>query len=144
MSIRLVPDNYLQEEDDRIEKVACEDGPATKKPKSHASSVTWVKRDITEEHKQNLNFDECMVSYYGRHSRKQFIREKPIRLGYKMWCLNTPSGYLVNFDVYQGRNPTGNEDKEKNFGKAAAPLFQMLNKIRQSIYRRFATDGALF
>ncbi|KAF2890182.1 hypothetical protein ILUMI_15991 [Ignelater luminosus] len=39
-----------------------------------------------------------------------------------MCCLNTPSGYLVNFDVYQGRNPTGNEDKEKNFDKAAAPL----------------------
>ncbi|KAF2882924.1 hypothetical protein ILUMI_23247 [Ignelater luminosus] len=150
---RLVPDNYLQEEDDKIEEVACEERPPTKNPKSNASSVTWVKRDITEEHsifpeldytnfrdktlteifalfknfsdpkitveelriffailymsgyntvpskrsywenasdvpEQNLNFDECIVAYYGRHSCKQFIRGKPIRFGYKIWCLS--------------------------------------------------------
>ncbi|KAF2889695.1 hypothetical protein ILUMI_16478 [Ignelater luminosus] len=46
----LVPDNYLQEEDDKIEEVTSKEGPPTKNPKSNASSVTWVKRDITKEH----------------------------------------------------------------------------------------------
>ncbi|KAB0803734.1 hypothetical protein PPYR_00704 [Photinus pyralis] len=54
---------------------------------------------------ENLNYDECMIKYYGRHGCKQFIRGKPIRFGYKMWCFNTASGYLINFDIYQGNNP---------------------------------------
>lgn len=42
---------------------------------------------------QNLSFDESMIAYFGRHSCKQFIKGKPLRFGYKVWCLNTPSGY---------------------------------------------------
>jgi DNA excision repair protein ERCC-6 len=37
-----------------------------------------------------LNFDKSVVDNYGRHSCKQFTRGKPIRFGYKMWCLNIP------------------------------------------------------
>jgi len=47
-----------------------------------------------------LSIDESMVPYYGRHSTKQFIRGKPIRFGYKLWCLNTRLGYLIQFDPY--------------------------------------------
>jgi len=54
---------------------------------------------------QELNYDESMIKYFGRHSCKQFIRGKPIRFGFKAWCINTASGYLTNFDFYQGNNP---------------------------------------
>ena len=27
---------------------------------------------------------------------------KPIRSGYKVWCLNLQGGYLYNFEEYQG------------------------------------------
>ena len=49
-----------------------------------------------------MNVDESMAPYYGRHGAKQFIRGKPIRYGYKIWCLNTPDGYLVQCEPYQG------------------------------------------
>lgn len=49
---------------------------------------------------ENLDFDESMVKYYGRHGCKQFIRGKPIRFGYKVWALNSSEGYLIAFDVY--------------------------------------------
>lgn len=45
-----------------------------------------------------------MIGYYWRHSCKQFIRGKPLSFGYKVWCLNTPLGYNIGFDVYQGKN----------------------------------------
>ena len=32
----------------------------------------------------------------------QSIRLKPIRFGYKFWCANHPTGYLFDFDVYEG------------------------------------------
>lgn len=67
---------------------------------------------------QNLTHDESMVRYFGRHNCKQFIRGKPIRFGYKIWSLNTTEGYLVNFDVYQGKSPKSNGDYDLLFGKA--------------------------
>jgi hypothetical protein len=43
--------------------------------------------------------------------------------------LSTDYGYLVDFYVYQGKNPLGNSKYEEYFGKAAAPLVQMLDRI---------------
>ena len=51
-----------------------------------------------------------MIEYLGRHGCKQCIRGKPIRFGYKVWCLNTSDGYLVSFDLYQGRTYEENEE----------------------------------
>lgn len=62
-----------------------------------------------------LYFDESMIAYFGPHGCKEFIRGKPIPFGYKMWCLNTPTGYLVNFDLYQGENPKGNQENEQKW-----------------------------
>jgi DNA excision repair protein ERCC-6 len=85
-----------------------------------------VENFVPEEH---LAYDESMVKYFGRHSCKQFIRGKPIRFGYKIWCLNSKDGYLVNFDLYQGKNLKSNSDYEKLFGKAASPLLVLLDEI---------------
>ncbi|MGH0127209.1 UNVERIFIED_CONTAM: hypothetical protein FKN15_074544 [Acipenser sinensis] len=49
---------------------------------------------------QDLDVDDAVFAYYGRHSGKQFMRGKPIQWGYKVWCLNTCLGYLVRFDTY--------------------------------------------
>lgn len=49
------------------------------------------------------SLDEAMEPYYGHHHMKQFIRGKPIRFGYKFWCLNRPDGYCVRFKIYEGR-----------------------------------------
>lgn len=86
----------------------------------------FIENWVAEEH---LDFDESLIKYFGRHSCKQFIRGKPIRFGYKMWCLNTSSGYLVNFDMYQGQNPRGNKSYEREFGKCAAPLINMVDEL---------------
>lgn len=78
---------------------------------------------------EDMNYDESMVKYYGRHSCKQFIRGKPIRFGFKMWCLNNKDGFLINFDLYQGKNPRSAENDESLYGKATAPLLMMLREF---------------
>ena len=60
---------------------------------------------------QNTSHDEAMVEYFGKHSCKQAIRNKPIRFGYKLWCQNTSSGHLIPFDPYQGKTYKGNIGK---------------------------------
>jgi hypothetical protein len=51
---------------------------------------------------QPLTVDECMVGFKGRHEAKQYIKSKPTRWGYKVWCLAN-DGYLLAFQVYEGR-----------------------------------------
>ena len=50
-----------------------------------------------------LSIDESMIPYHGHHSAKQFIRNKPIRFGYKMWMLCGVDGYPYNFSIYCGK-----------------------------------------
>lgn len=50
-----------------------------------------------------LSIDESMVPYFGRHSCKMFIRGKPIRFGYKIWCLCGNDGYPYHLKIYQGK-----------------------------------------
>lgn len=82
---------------------------------------------------QNLSYDESMVKYYGKHSCKQFIRNKPIRFGYKIWCLCTSIGYLVDFEIYQGRNTAANTEYQTVFGKASAPLVEMIDRFPDNL-----------
>lgn len=81
---------------------------------------------------KHLAYDESMVKYFGKHGCKQFIRGKPIRFGYKMWCVNTNDGYLVNFELYQGKDPRENEKYNSVFGKAVSPLILMLEDLPES------------
>ena len=57
---------------------------------------------------QKLSIDESMISCFGRHGEKQFIRGKQIRFVFKVWCLCTPLGYMVQFEptMWQAREAT--------------------------------------
>lgn len=78
---------------------------------------------------QDLNYDESMIEYFGRHGCKQCIRRKPIRFGYKVWCINSPKGYLINFDIYRGKSLATPTDYQFAFGKSSAPLVQLFDSF---------------
>ena len=48
--------------------------------------------------------DEAMEPYFGRHGLKQFIRGKPVRFGFKLWCLCSKEGLLLKFKLYEGKD----------------------------------------
>jgi hypothetical protein len=59
-----------------------------------------------------LSIDESMVPYRGLHSARQFIKNKPVRFGYKVWMLCSANGFPYNFEIYCGKdenrkNPLG-------------------------------------
>lgn len=113
------------------------------RPPNNNTDKLWKLRPITDHIKakmlenfhpeQNLSFDESMIAYYGRHGCKQFIKGKPLRFGYKVWSLCTPGGYLLNFDIYQGKNPRAKSHYEERFGKCAAPLINMLDHFSPEV-----------
>lgn len=58
-----------------------------------------------------MSVDEMMVKFHGRSVLKQFMRNKPIRFGIKLWALCTSNGFLLNLDVYCGKNGDPSDQK---------------------------------
>ena len=61
---------------------------------------------------EQLSIDESMCKYFGKHSAKQFMRQKPICFGFKFWVLAASSGYLYHMDLYTR--------KDQNVGTGAS------------------------
>ena len=74
---------------------------------------------------KRLCVDKSVIPYFGRHGAKQFLRSKPIRFGYKMWCLCNRFGYLIQCDPYQGA--CGTYDKE--LGVGASVVLDMVSEL---------------
>lgn len=75
---------------------------------------------------QNLSVDESMIPYYGKHGCKQFIKGKPIRYGFKFWCLTTSEGYMVQFEPYQG---AGTGRKVEGLGMGGSVVVDLMSEL---------------
>jgi hypothetical protein len=79
---------------------------------------------------QNLSHDEAMIKYFGKSGLKQAIRNKPIRFGFKAWVLCTVSGYVIVFDLYQGKGVGQyHGDNVAAVGAAAATLLDLVDLL---------------
>ena len=58
---------------------------------------------------QHLSIDESMIRFKGRSCLKQYNPMKPIKRGYKLWCLCDNDGYVYKFEIY-----TGKKDKKES------------------------------
>nr|XP_033799977.1 piggyBac transposable element-derived protein 4-like [Geotrypetes seraphini] len=53
---------------------------------------------------QQQSVDEHMIRFKGHSIMKQYIKNKPIKWGFKMWCrCDSKTGYLYQFDLYTGK-----------------------------------------
>ena len=59
---------------------------------------------------KNVSIDGSMASYYGRHGCRQYIQNKPVKLGYKLWVATTPLGYAMQFYPYARKDDNYNKD----------------------------------
>ena len=54
---------------------------------------------------KHLSIDEMMIRFKGRLGWRQYMKDKPIKYGIKLWGLcESKTGYLINFDIYCGKN----------------------------------------
>jgi len=52
---------------------------------------------------RELSVDESMIAFKGRSSMKQYNPLKPIKRGYKLWAIADQEGYVLQFELYQGK-----------------------------------------
>ena len=63
---------------------------------------------------QYVSVDEAMQKMKGKSPVRTYMPNKPVKYGYKFWCLCCAgTGYLYNFDIYQGKLQ---KEPEKNLG----------------------------
>ncbi|XP_043473413.1 piggyBac transposable element-derived protein 4-like [Leptopilina heterotoma] len=75
--------------------------------------VEALNRSIKDVYKpSNLAaIDESMISFKGRSSLKQYNPMKPIKRGYKVWCLaDSVTGFVSNFEIYTGKSENKNSN----------------------------------
>ena len=82
-------------------------------------------------YEQHLSIDETMVPYFGRHPTKQFMRSKPVRFGYKLWCLATAGGYVIQFEPYAGAKNKSADKAE--FGLGGSVVLDLLSELPPSM-----------
>ena len=59
---------------------------------------------------KNLSIDEGMIAYKGRIGFKQYMPQKPIKYGMKVWlCADPQNGYVLNHEVYLGKEREGQD-----------------------------------
>ena len=74
---------------------------------------------------KNISIDESMVPYYGRHGCKQYIQNKPVKFGYKLWVVGTPLGYGIQFYHYAGKDDNYNKD----IGLGSSVVMTLMSKL---------------
>ena len=62
------------------------------------------KFETLYEPSKKVAVDEAMIKFQGRSSLKQYMPQKPIKRGIKVWVLGDNSnGYFSRLDIYTGR-----------------------------------------
>lgn len=88
-------------------------------------------------HKQ-VTVDEAMVPFKGRLSIKQYMKDKPVKFGIKIWvAADSVTAYCFNFEVYVGRN---GDQVKKIFGLSSKVVVSLTQSFQQS-GREIYTDN---
>ncbi|XP_063219241.1 piggyBac transposable element-derived protein 4-like [Bacillus rossius redtenbacheri] len=72
--------------------------------------ITNLNNTIAEAYTASsvLAVDESMIPFKGRSSLKQYMPMKPVKRGYKVWCLaDSRNGYVLKFEIYTGKSTNG-------------------------------------
>lgn len=106
-----------------------------------------VLKDSCSQHsrffdKSESNVDETMVEYFGRYGQalKQCILNKPIRFGYKIWSHNLPNGYLLNFNLYEGKDGH-KSDLVSAYGLGAGVTMEFIDSSTVTVPHVLAIDN---
>jgi hypothetical protein len=80
------------------------------------------------DYEKHLSVDEQMVPFKGNHSLKNYMKNKPVKWGYKILALAGQSGYIYKFQV-AGDNTLLHEDVEPEIGKSGQVVLELVEDV---------------
>ncbi|CAH1961300.1 unnamed protein product [Acanthoscelides obtectus] len=79
-------------------------------------------------HSSYLAVDESMIVFKGRSSIKQYMPMKPVKRGYKVWCLaDSATGYICKFDIYTGKT---SDSEKQNYGLGERVVINLTSSLK--------------
>ena len=87
---------------------------------------------VYNPHKE-VSIDEAMIPFKGRSSMKQYIPNKPVKRGFKVWTrADATNGYISEFYVYTGKE--GNRAEVNLGAKVVMTLTKNLTNYYHHVY----------
>ena len=84
------------------------------------------------EPEEHQSIDEHMIKFKGHNIMKQYVKNKPVRWGFKMWArCASKSGYLYEFDFYTGKK------QETEFGLGESVVLQLSDKLKGTVSKLY-------
>lgn len=80
------------------------------------------------------SIDEMMVAFKGRSSLKQYMASKPTKWGFKIWVRAGVSGYVYDFEPYQGSGANRNPPAYGLGGDVVVKLTRGLENTNAKVY----------
>lgn len=105
--------------------------PRTEPTHDRAFKIRPVFVHFNASFKETMNntvhqsIDEHMVKFKGHNIMRQYVKSKPIKWGFKMWCrCDSLTGYLFDFDIYTGKKANTTE-----FGLGESVIVQLTRDL---------------
>ena len=70
-----------------------------------------------------------MFPYFGKHGAKQYVHDKPIKFGFKLWVMATPLGYTIQFRLYAGKYSILQKYENIGLGLGALVVANLVSKL---------------
>lgn len=77
--------------------------------------------NVTKE----VSVDESVILFKGRSVLKQYNPMKPIKRGYKLWCMADQKGFISCFEVYQGKGDKSVTEEFSTYGLGERVVLQL-------------------
>lgn len=81
---------------------------------------------------RNISVDESMIIFKGRSSLRQYMPNKPVKRGYKVWVRASESGYIDQFQIYTGK--VGDKSETNLGSRVVTDLTRSLVNRNHTVY----------
>ncbi|XP_018013422.1 piggyBac transposable element-derived protein 4-like isoform X2 [Hyalella azteca] len=95
------------------------------------------KFEVMRGPQEHLSVGKLIIKFKGRSSLKQYNPLKPIKRGYKVWCLADDEGYVYDFDIYAGKSTSQIPCRGASLGLEADVVLKLTEKLHGKNHKVF-------
>ena len=93
---------------------------------------------------QQVSVDERMVKSKARTKFRQYLRDKPIKWGFKYWVMSDPTGYTCDFNLYCGAAQSVRSENGLGYDVVTSLISPLHDQGYQLYCDNFYSGPALF